>query len=279
MSVLYLVFLVSLVSSDPGSHSTSQGQDEELYNQLQSLEQMISLVRNARSVTEDLEEAEDDQEIMEVMSRVDLSDSTNVDAVGDILKTLSGSKQMEFLMTKIMMGRADDEDLHLQQSLDVEHSSSPDTDQAEEDEPEPLLSRQRRFISDMFSYFTGDQEPEPEEDYPYYSYSETEYEPSYPSKSEPSYHHGHHGGHQSHHGHQGQQGNQNDHHRHHRSPYPQPEPEAPSGPYSYLLHQSGRDFGYDDYLDQDEGQHHHHQLKRRSLDELPKKKPFIHLDP
>ena len=236
MPVIFLVFLVSLVSSDPGSHTTSQGQDEELYNKLQSLEQMISLVRNARSVTEDLEEAEDDKEIIEVMSRVDLSDSTNVDAVGDVLKTLSGSKQMEFLMTKIMMGRADDEDLHLQQSLDVEHSSAPDTDQAEEEEP--LLTRQRRFISDMFSYFTGDQEPEPEQDYPYYSYSETEYEPSYPSKSEPSYHHhGRHGGHQSHHGHQGQQGHrgqqghQNDqsHVRHHRSPYPQPEPEAPSG--------------------------------------------------
>ena len=66
-----------------------------------------------------------------------------------------------------------------------------------------MLSRQRRFISDMFSYFTGDSgdsktEPEPENIH--YPQPESAHEPSYPVKP-----------------------NQ---HRHYRSPHPEPEPEG-----------------------------------------------------
>ena len=47
-----------------------------------------------------------------------------------------------------------------------------------------------------------------------------------------------------------------------------------------MLYESARKKGYDSYLPQDEeDQSHHHHHKRSSLDELPKKKPFIHLDP
>ena len=65
-----------------------------------------------------------------------------------------------------------------------------------EEVEEPMLSRQRRFISDMFSYLTGDSEaePEPEQTADYSHHSQPE--PSYPVKP-----------------------NQ---HRHHRSPHPEP---------------------------------------------------------
>ena len=143
-----------------------------------------------------------------------------------------------------------------------------------------MLSRQRRFISDMFSYFTGDGEPQPEpEKTPDSSQSQhSHHEPSYPVKA-----------------------NQ---HRHYRSPHPEPGPEgtltglgwvlisllifpldAGPGPYTSLLYESARNMGYNNYLSPDPESSHdtdqtpHHLRKRSSLDELPKKKPFIHLEP
>merc|ERR1719192_661545 len=219
---------------------------------------MISLVRKARSVSVDVEEDEDDEEIMAVLDMVDLEDSSNVDAVADVMKTLDGGKQMEFLMTKFMVKRERRED-------GGDYPLEPTENQEDEDdeevtaEEEPMLSRQRRFISDMFSYFTGDSQPEPEPENIHYSHPGPDYvsEPSYPVKA-----------------------NQ---HRHYRSPHPEPEPQ---GPYTPMLYESARNMGYDSYLSQDQGssdskdqKHHHHHRKRSSLDELPKKKPFIHLDP
>ena len=191
--MILTLLLVTIMSSVVLSDQSSEVVSEELYSQLQSLEQMISLVRNTRSVTGDLDDDEDDQEIMDIMEKVDLSDSTNVDAVADVLKTLPGGKQMEFLMTKVMMGRVEDQGL-TEQSSDVE-------------EEEPMLSRQRRYISEMFSYFTGDsEEPQSEPDSSHYSLTEPEpeFEPSYPEKAVKS---------------------QQFLHRHQRSPYPQPEPQ------------------------------------------------------
>ena len=191
--MILTLLLVTTTSSVVLSDQSSEVVSEELYSQLHSLEQMISLVRNTRSVTGDLDDDEDDQEIMDIMEKVDLSDSTNVDAVADVLKTLPGGKQMEFLMTKVMMGRVEDQGL-TEQSSDVE-------------EEEPMLSRQRRYISEMFSYFTGDsEEPQSEPDSSHYSLTEPEpeFEPSYPEKAVKS---------------------QQFLHRHQRSPYPQPEPQ------------------------------------------------------
>ena len=189
--MILTLLLVTTTSSVVLSDQSSEVVSEELYSQLHSLEQMISLVRNTRSVTGDLDDDEDDQEIMDIMEKVDLSDSTNVDAVADVLKTLPGGKQMEFLMTKVMMGRVEDQGL-TEQPSDVE-------------EEEPMLSRQRRYISEMFSYFTGDtEEPQSEPDSSHYSLAEPEFEPSYPEKAVKS---------------------QQFLHRHQRSPYPQPEPQ------------------------------------------------------
>ena len=46
-----------------------------------------------------------------------------------------------------------------------------------------------------------------------------------------------------------------------------------------MLYESARNMGYDNYLSQEEDQPVHHHHKRSSLDELPKKKPFILLEP
>ena len=182
--------------------AASQIQDEEFYKQLQDLDQMISLVRNTRSVSVEVEEDEDDQEIMELLNMVDLDDSSNVEAVADVMKTLDGGKQMEFLMTKFMVrrGRKDDGEDNSQEPEETDDDGGEEVEV--EVEEEPMLSRQRRFISDMFSYFTGDGESQPEpEKTPDSSQSQHSHpEPSYPVKA-----------------------NQ---HRHYRSPHPEPGPEG-----------------------------------------------------
>ena len=195
------VLLLVLLSSDVLllHAEDDQVQNEEFQKQLQDLEEMIFLVRNARSVTVELEEDEDDQEIIDVMDMVDLNDPTNVDAVAEVLKTLSGGKQMEFLMTKFMMGRADSDD---SDDSDFDYSPAPEAEKVEE--PEPMLSRQRRFVSQMFSYFAGEEsepEPEPEPEDSLYTFPERQYEPFYPSKAP-----------------------RDDLHRNLRSPRPEPEP-------------------------------------------------------
>ena len=197
-----LLVFVLLLALQP---ATSQLQDEEFYKQLEDLDQMISLVRNARSVPVDVEEEEDDEEIMAVLNMVDLDDSSNVEAVADVMKTLDGGKQLDFLMTKFMVrrGRKDEvEDNSAEPAENNDEDVGQEQQEDEEEEEEPMLSRQRRFISDMFSYFTGDSEPEPEPENPHYPqpWPQSEPEPSYPVKP-----------------------NQ---HRHYRSPYPEPEPQG-----------------------------------------------------
>ena len=208
--VLGLLILPSSVFlQDTGTAEADQ--DEEFYKQLQDLDQMISLVRNARSVSLEQEEDEDDEELMEVLDMVDLDDSSNVEAVADVMKTLDGGKQMEFLMTRFMVRRQrrdDDEENYPAESVEDDDEEEEDAEEMEEqveEEDEPMLSRQRRFISDMFSYFTGDSgdsktEPEPENIHYPQPWPESAHEPSYPVKP-----------------------NQ---HRHYRSPHPEPEPEG-----------------------------------------------------
>ena len=210
MLLLGLLILPSSVFlQDPGRAEVDQ--EEEFYKQLQDLDQMISLVRNARSVSLEQEEDEDDEELMEVLDMVDLDDSSNVEAVADVMKTLDGGKQMEFLMTRFMVRRQrrdDGEENYPAESVEEEEEEEEDAEEIGEEveEDEPMLSRQRRFISDMFSYFTGDSgdsktEPEPENiHYPQQPWPESAHEPSYPVKP-----------------------NQ---HRHYRSPHPEPEPEG-----------------------------------------------------
>ena len=199
---LLLVFVLLLQLQLHTTASDSQGQEEEFFKQLQDLDQMISLVRNARSVSVEVEEDEDDQEIMEVLNMVDLEDSSNVEAVADVMKTLDGGKQMEFLMTNFMVRRGRTAEVEDNSQEPAKSADDDDVGQEEEEEveEEPMLSRQRRFISDMFSYFTGDSETEPEpEATPDFS-PHSEAEPSYPMKA-----------------------NQ---HRHYRSPHPEPGPEG-----------------------------------------------------
>ena len=87
------------------SEALEESNDDELLQQIEELDTMIKLARNARSIKED-EEVEDmvaEDEMVRVLDSIDLSSAENVEAVSDVLRTLSGDAQLEFLMNKFMM--------------------------------------------------------------------------------------------------------------------------------------------------------------------------------
>ena len=87
------------------SEALEESYDDELLQQIEGLDTMIKLARNARSIKED-EEVEDmvgEDEMVRVLDSIDLSSAENVEAVSDVLRTLSGDAQLEFLMNKFMM--------------------------------------------------------------------------------------------------------------------------------------------------------------------------------
>ena len=87
------------------SEALADSDDEDLLQQIDELDTMIKLARNARSIKEDEDPdsmvAED--EIIKVMDSVDLTSTDNVEALSEVLKTLPGDVQLEFLMNKFMM--------------------------------------------------------------------------------------------------------------------------------------------------------------------------------
>ena len=87
------------------SEALEESNDDELLQQIEELDTMIKLARNARSIKED-EEVEDmvaEDEMVRVLDSIDLSSAENVEAVSDVLRTLPGDVQLEFLMNKFMM--------------------------------------------------------------------------------------------------------------------------------------------------------------------------------
>ena len=79
--------------------------EEELLKKIDEVNSMITLVRNARSIVEE-EEPDSmvaENEMVKVLDTIDLSKSENVEAVSEVLKTLPGEVQLEFLMNKFMM--------------------------------------------------------------------------------------------------------------------------------------------------------------------------------
>ena len=82
--------------------------DDDLLARIEDLDSMIQLVRNARSIP-DVPDEDDDQDIVgekemvHVMDSIDLTNAENVEIVADLMKTLSGEAQLEFLMDKFMM--------------------------------------------------------------------------------------------------------------------------------------------------------------------------------
>ena len=81
--------------------------DDDLLARIEDLDSMIQLVRNARSIPDVPDEDEDDivgeKEMVQVMDSIDLTNAENVEIVADLMKTLSGEAQLEFLMDKFMM--------------------------------------------------------------------------------------------------------------------------------------------------------------------------------
>ena len=81
--------------------------DDDLLARIEDLDSMIQLVRNARSIPDVPEEEDDDivgeKEMVQVMDSIDLTNAENVEIVADLMKTLSGEAQLEFLMDKFMM--------------------------------------------------------------------------------------------------------------------------------------------------------------------------------
>ena len=84
------------------SEALEESNDDELLQQIEELDTMIKLARNARSIKED-EDMVGEDEMVRVLDSIDLSSAENVEAVSDVLRTLPGDVQLEFLMNKFMM--------------------------------------------------------------------------------------------------------------------------------------------------------------------------------
>ena len=87
------------------SHKTANDvESDHLLQKIEELDQMIQAakLRRTRSV-EDEEDIVGEKEMISVMGRVDLDVQDNVEVVADVMKTLSGETQLEFLMKKFMM--------------------------------------------------------------------------------------------------------------------------------------------------------------------------------
>ena len=87
------------------SEALEDSDDVELLQQIDELDTMIKLARNARSIMED-EDPDSmvaEHEMIKVMDSIDLTSAENVEAVSEVLKTLPGDVQLEFLMNKFMM--------------------------------------------------------------------------------------------------------------------------------------------------------------------------------
>ena len=84
------------------SEALEESNDDELLQQIEKLDTMIKLARNARSIKED-EDMVGEDEMVRVLDSIDLSSAENVEAVSDVLRTLPGDVQLEFLMNKFMM--------------------------------------------------------------------------------------------------------------------------------------------------------------------------------
>ena len=85
-------------------------EEADLIDKINELDHMISLVRKARSLDDDDDDIVGEQEMLLVMDQIDLTKSDNVEAVADVMKTLSGERQLEFLMNKFMMTNKDVKD-------------------------------------------------------------------------------------------------------------------------------------------------------------------------
>ena len=113
----FLVFLISILSVVISrSHHNSVNDDsydvidnarveddDNFLNQISELDHMINLVRRARSVPEADNDIVGEDLMVEVMDQIDLTIPDNVEIVADVMKSLSGEKQLEFLMNKFMM--------------------------------------------------------------------------------------------------------------------------------------------------------------------------------
>merc|ERR1712098_48094 len=85
-------------------------EEADLFDKINELDHMISLVRKARSVEDDDNDIVGEKEMLLVLDQIDLTWADNVEAVADVMKTLSGERHVEFLMNKFMMTNKDVKD-------------------------------------------------------------------------------------------------------------------------------------------------------------------------
>jgi len=146
------------------SEALDDSNEEELLQQIDELDTMIKLARNARSIKEDEDPdsmvAED--EMIKVMDSIDLTSTENVEAVSEVLKTLPGEVQLEFLMNKFMMkdAKVKDEIINSKTGSSAKAKRSTYRRGSSHAEPEPEYSYYKQF-STAFSHA----EPEPEPRY------------------------------------------------------------------------------------------------------------------
>jgi len=146
------------------SEALEGSDEEELLQQIEELDTMIKLARNARSIKDDEDPdsmvAED--EMIKVMDSIDLTSAENVEAVSEVLKTLPGDVQLEFLMNKFMMkdAKVKEEIINSKTGSSAKVKRSTYNRGSSHAEPEPEYSYYKQF-STAFSHA----EPEPQPRY------------------------------------------------------------------------------------------------------------------
>jgi len=154
------------------SEALEESNDDELLQQIEELDTMIKLARNARSIKED-EEVEDmvaEDEMVRVLDSIDLSSAENVEAVSDVLRTLPGDVQLEFLMNKFMMKDEEVKEEIMSSKTGVSSTKAKRSAygrQVSHADPEPEYSNYKQFSSSFSevrssSVSDGTAEPEPE---------------------------------------------------------------------------------------------------------------------
>jgi len=285
--------------------------DLALQEEMEKLDEMIKLVRRARSADhhDDIEDMVGDKEMLKVMSRVDLDNPDNVEPIADVMRTLPGDVQLEFLMDKFMMTDAEAKDniVHHHDAVSSDHDHMVKRSPVADPEPSAYGGPPGAFASSSFfsrgssNPFSYEEEAEPDYERDHYRFRrEADHHADVHQQRQQQSHNvdhppRHHQPHQD--SHEG--------HTRHGKFFKVGEPHVnvhEDGPASVLLQRSAEKHGFQEKLNQEDTKTHQHSQssqasfkkepsmaqkisdvisksrKRRGADELPQKQPAAYLE-
>ena len=122
------MILISLILISPTVSRTYFSEYNTMEVSSEELLKDDSIINSYETVSESVNKVNDygdvfsEREMLEVLNNIDLSKSDNTDAVADVLKTLSGPLQLEFLMNKFMIRSGEAENEHDDSKFRVKRS-------------------------------------------------------------------------------------------------------------------------------------------------------------